>query len=359
MSGIWLLQILAVIRLEAKKTFFSWRSMWVYLLAFAPVVLFLIHSVNEPRRQRRLASLAAEHPVSSQALNAVNVGLTYNQVIEQLGEPYKQRFRQDHRKPGPKHEFGFLRYTDGKADVTLHLYDRKVVRISRNQLNDLPRSQVIFATVFQVYFLRLAVFFGCVGIFVNLFRGEMLDKSLHFYLLTPMPREVLLSGKYLAGLLATIVIFTSSAALQWLAILSQFGRSVLFEFFTGSGWPQFWTYLGVTVLACASYGSLFLSVGLLLRNPIIPAVVVLLWESLNPFLPVALKKISLIYYLQSLCPVTASQENNLPALIKFLISPADLPTPFFTIVCIIILTFIMLGIASLLARRLEINYSID
>jgi hypothetical protein len=359
MKGLWLLQILAVMRLEIKKTFFSRRSLWIYLLAFAPVVIFLIQSINEPRQRRRLAAIAAEHPVSRQDLNSVEVGATYNQVIEQLGEPYNQHFRQDRRGPGQKHEFGFLRYTDGNTDVTLHLYDGKVVRISRNQIEDLPGSQIIFATSFQFYYLRLAVFFGCVGIFVNLFRGEMLDKSLHFYLLTPMRREVLLSGKYLAGLLATIVIFTSSTALQWFAVLLQFGQSALFNFFAGPGGSQLCIYLGVTALACVGYGSIFLTVGLLLRNPIIPAAVVLIWESINPFLPAALKKISLIYYLQSLCPVTASQDNNLPALIKFLISPADPPAPIIAIVCVIILTFFMLGVACLLARRLEINYSID
>ena len=36
----------------------------------------------------------------------------------------------------------------------------------------------------------------------------MIDKSLHFYLLAPIRREVLLVGKYLAGLIATVVIFT-------------------------------------------------------------------------------------------------------------------------------------------------------
>ena len=41
-------------------------------------------------------------------------------------------------------------------------------------------------------------FFGCLGIFMNLFRGEMLDKTLHFWFLMPVRREVLLAGKYVA-----------------------------------------------------------------------------------------------------------------------------------------------------------------
>jgi ABC-type transport system involved in multi-copper enzyme maturation permease subunit len=359
MNGIWLLQILAVVRLEIKKTFFARRSIWVYLLAFAPVVIFFIHSINEPRQRRRLADIAAEHPISSNALSSVQVGASYDQLIEQIGEPYSRNFRQGRRGPGPEHQFGNIRYTDGETDVVLHIFDGKVVRISRSQVDNLPRSQTVFASSFQFYFLRLAVFFGCVGIFVNLFRGEMLDKSLHFYLLTPMRREVILTGKYLAGLLVTVVIFTSSTALQWWAMLRQFDHNVLADFFAGNGWSQFWSYLGVTALACVAYGSIFLTVGLLFRNPIIPAAVVLLWESINPFLPVALKKISVIYYLQSLCPVAASQDSNLPALIKFLISPSQLVTPLFAVVCIIILTFLMLVLAGILARRLEINYSID
>jgi hypothetical protein len=57
----------------------------------------------------------------------------------------------------------------------------------------------IFAGVFQLFYLRLAVFFGCLGIFMNLFRGEVLDKSLHFYFLAPIRREVLMAGKFLTG----------------------------------------------------------------------------------------------------------------------------------------------------------------
>ena len=359
MNGKCFLQILAIMRLEIKKTFFSRRSLWVYLLAFAPVLIFFARSINEPRQRDRLAEIAAKHPVSTQALNSIREETTYEQVIEKLGEPYLKNFRSGRRGPGPEHEFGFVRYTDGQTDLVLHFFDGKVVRIAKNQVDNIERSQTVFATSFQFYFLRLAVFFGCVGVFVNLFRGEMLDKSLHFYLLTPMRREVLLAGKYFAGLLVTTVIFTSSTALQWWAMLRQFDQAVLADFFAGGGLSQFWTYLGVAILACVAYGSVFLTVGLFFRNPIIPAAVVLLWEAINSFLPIALKKISIIYYLQSICPVAASQDSDLPALVKFLISPTQLVSPLFAFVCIIILTILMFALAGFLARRLEINYSID
>ncbi len=43
MIRLWCTQVLAIIRLEMKKTFFAKRGLWVYLLAFAPLVLFISH----------------------------------------------------------------------------------------------------------------------------------------------------------------------------------------------------------------------------------------------------------------------------------------------------------------------------
>jgi ABC-type transport system involved in multi-copper enzyme maturation permease subunit len=357
MIKLWYGQIISVVRLELKKTFFSKRGLWIYLLAFAPVVLYIINSVHATRERQHLAQLANKPGVSQVAFNSIKTGLSSNQVVEKLGKPYWQRTRYYHRG-GKKHSIVFYKYTDGKNDVTYHFEDDKLIRIHRRDPDTLSQSQLIFATSFQFYFLRLAIFFGCVGIFVNLFRGEMLDKSLHFYLLTPMRREVLLAGKYFAGLLATIVIFTSSTALQWWAMLWQFERSVIVNFLANPGWTQFGAYLSVTTLACVGYGSIFLAVGLLFRNPIIPTAVVLLWESANPFLPPLLKKTSMIYYLQSLCPVTASQ-GNLPPLIGLLISPTQPATTLTAVTRIVLLTLFVLVLASCLARKLEIKYSTD
>jgi hypothetical protein len=291
-----------------------------------------------------LARQAARHPISQAAFNDIKNGLSPDQVTEKLGKPYRQ-YSRNYRRGGKRRRGVWYKYTDGKIDFTYQFEDDKLIRTHRRNPNALTQTQLVFATSFQFYFLRLAVFFGCVGVFVNLFRGEMLDKSLHFYLLTPMRREVLLAGKYFAGLLATIVIFTSSTALQWWAMLWQFERGVIVDFLASPGWSQFAASLSVTALACVGYGSVFLAVGLL-------------WESANPFLPPLLKKTSMIYYLQSLCPVTASQDN-LPSLMGLLISPTQPATTLTAVTCIVLLTLLVLVLASRLARRLEINYSTD
>jgi hypothetical protein len=45
------------------------------------------------------------------------------------------------------------------------------------------------ASIVQLYYIRLGVFFGCLGIFSRLIRGEMIERSLHFYLLSPVRRS--------------------------------------------------------------------------------------------------------------------------------------------------------------------------
>ena len=77
----------------------------------------------------------------------------------------------------------------------------------------------LFAGVFQIFQLRLAVFFGCVVIFLNLFRGEVVRKSLHYYFLAPVRREVLVAGKYLAGSITAVTVFTASTILSYLVTL--------------------------------------------------------------------------------------------------------------------------------------------
>jgi hypothetical protein len=290
-------------------------------------------------------------------LRSIRVGLTREQVVEKLGEPYTQMAGRPQTE-GVRGDLMY-KYTDGKTDYWVLFSKGKVNHITRFGPETLAKGSVLFATTFQTYFLRLAIFFGCVGIFVNLFRGEMLDKSLHFYLLTPMRREVLLAGKYLTGLLATAFIFSLSTGLQLTALLLQFDHAVIAEYLAGPGWGQIFSYLAVTVLACVGYGSVFLAAGMFFRNPIIPTAIVLVWEGINVFLPAVLKKISMMFYLQSLCPVLAPPDVKLPAAWKLLISTAEPATPAVAVSAILIFTALVLVAAGIRARRLEINYSTD
>jgi hypothetical protein len=351
----WLAQIRAVIRLEMKKTFLARRGLWVYVLALAPVLMFAAHAFGMVRTREDRRAMAAAHPLPAVLLRSIETGMTRYQVLAKLGEPNVQsrefHFRGRHRE--------VLVYTDGQSSYTFVFFDDELRQIAIREEETLPQDEGIFATVFQFFFLRLAIFFGCVGIFTNLFRGEMIDKSLHYYLLAPIRREALLIGKYFAGLTAAAVIFTSSAALQLWFLLLPYDSAAVSKYLASGGWHHIASYLGVTALACLGYGSVFLAAGLFFPNPLLPAGAVLIWESANIFLPAALKKISVIYYLQSLCPVVAKPDRDLNQILALFISAAEPAPAALAIAGLFAVTALVLALAARKARTLEINYGAD
>lgn len=88
----------------------------------------------------------------------------------------------------------------------------------------IAEDSMVFAGMFQFFYLKFAIFFGCVAVFTNLFRGEVLERTLHYYLLAPVRREVLLAGKYVSGLTATAVLFAISVVLAFLTMSAHFGQ---------------------------------------------------------------------------------------------------------------------------------------
>jgi hypothetical protein len=211
---------------------------------------------------------------------------------------------------------------------------------------------LVFGTVFQLFFVRLVVFFGCFGIFTHLVRGELLERSLHFYFLAPLRREVFLVGKYVAGVLAASFLFTLSLTAQLaFAFLPSVTAGGWTYLFAGPGGAHAAAYFGVTILAVAGYGALFLVLGQRARNPMIPAALLLGWEWLSAFLPPALKNLSIIHHLQSLCPVAIPRG-------PFAL-PAE-PTPaWLALVGFSLLVAALLWLGARRARRLEITYAAE
>ncbi|HEX6805554.1 MAG TPA: hypothetical protein VF133_17880 [Terriglobales bacterium] len=366
MNRVWVSQILAVIRLELKKTFFAKRGLWIYLLALMPLALFIAHAVSVGYQNQARARLASHNqkPLTYQDLAGIGKGMSREDVIRRLGKP-PQAYSWDEQRQeesGLSHQIVHesYHYTDGTSDLHVQLEDGTVTGTALGQGETLGEDTVIFAGVFQFFYLRLAIFFGCLGIFMNLFRGELLDKSLHFYFLAPIRRDVLMVAKYLAGLLAATVIFVTSEALQFVALCWSFDPNLLNSYLHhGQGYAHLASYLGITALACIGYGSLFLAAGLWFRNPILPAAVILIWEALNPFLPSVLQKISVIYYLKSLCPVEIPASPDTPAIFALLISnPEPIAAPV-SIIGLILVSAAILFVSSRRVRRMEINYTTE
>lgn len=208
----------------------------------------------------------------------------------------------------------------------------------------------VFSAVYQAFTLRVIVFLGCVWIFGNLVRREVLDRSLHYYFLSPVRREVLVVAKYVTGVLVAVVLFGATTLLSYLVTYVPHTGVGRF-FFRGPGFAHLGSYLLVTSLACMAYGAVFLALGFFFKSPAIPALAVFGWERILFLLPPLLKKVSVAHYLQSLCPVPF---DHGPLAIL-----ADAPSPWVSIPGLFVLAAAMLAISARRIRTMEISYEED
>ncbi|MHB8735708.1 MAG: ABC transporter permease family protein [Terriglobales bacterium] len=288
---LWRRQIAAIVRLEVRKSLFHRRALILYLLALAPVLL--------------VALLANIHPT--------------------------------------------LVRTSAVLDATGHYVRERTVVQRHGPLQDPAVAPLVFADLYNAMILRSVVFFGCVWIFMNLFRAELVDRSLHFYFLAAVRREVLVAGKFIAGLVTALTLFSMSTAGALFFYYQARGYdAAMRDIWDGHGMAQVFTYLGMTWLGCLGYGALFLTMGLFFRNPIVPALVVYGWEWLNFLLPPVLKKISIIHYLTSLSRVPLPEGGA---------AIVAVPTPaYISIPGLVVMTGVLLFLASRRIRSMEINY---
>ncbi|MEJ7607347.1 MAG: ABC transporter permease, partial [Bryobacteraceae bacterium] len=211
------------------------------------------------------------------------------------------------------------------------------------------------AGIFQIFFLRPAVFFGCVGIFTYLFRGEVLERSLHYYFLSPVRREVILASKYLAGLITACFFFCGSIALTFVGMYAHAPQQEASHFLQSAGYAHLASYVTITALACMAYGALFVWMGIRYKNPILPSVLLLFWESVNIFLPTWMRKISVLYYLRSMTPVDPELYGP-GALLGGVAEPV---ATWVAVLSLFAITAVLLFAAVRELKRTEISYSTD
>jgi hypothetical protein len=256
-------------------------------------------------------------------------------------------------------EYRSLVYFDGRREARLLFVDGKLQNRNISPLLNFEEDRAIFAGIFQFFYLRLAIFFGCLGMFMYLFRGEMSNRTLHFWFLAPARREVLLAGKYAAGLTAAAAIFGGGAMLAFAAMVWPHDAVQLRAYWNAGGMGHAFWYAAAATLGCVGYGSVFLALGLYIRNPIVPAAILLAWEGANGVLPHVLQKMSILYYLQSLCPVPAPMDQDAPTLIRLLAAPAAPASRPGAILGLLVLTAFVLWVASRAVRRMQISYGAE
>lgn len=213
---------------------------------------------------------------------------------------------------------------------------------------------LILAGIIQVFYMRFAIFFGCLALALRLFKGEVAERTLHYPFLAPIRREVLVVGKFLSAALTAIFLYGAGITLCF-ALMYGHKRGGT-EFVTGGpGLAHLGAYLLATVLACLGYLAVVLALSFIFKNPIVPAVMVIVWEGLNGILPVWLKRFSVTFYLKPVFPVELPIEG-----ISGLFTVVAEPTPLW--ICVTgLLAFagLALAFACWKVRRLEVGYAAD
>jgi ABC-type transport system involved in multi-copper enzyme maturation permease subunit len=226
---------------------------------------------------------------------------------------------------------------------------RMIVPGGVRDASDVGAATQFFAGFYQAFVLRIVIFLACVAIFGNLIRRETLDRSLHYYFLSPVRRELLVVAKYVTGLIVSFALFGLTTALSFVLTYLPHDSAAVSHFISQEhGLGHLASYLLVTLLACVGYGAVFLFFGFFFKSPAMPALVVFGWEGIHFLLPPLLKQVSVIHYLQSLCPVKVS-EGPIAIL-------SDAPAPWVSVVGLSALAVVLVAVSAWKIRRMEITY---
>ncbi len=431
--ALWQRQAWAVFRIEFKKNFSSGRRVGIYFLAFVPVLIIAVHSLDLSHRRQSHISFVKhmEKPITRRDFLDVTNGMTSAEVFRRLGTPHVDFQRvvprpmpvaaeggqpaaprasasldaaPNKRAPGggapepgiapnaaipappappgaptPPHADGAQAAQPGPArqprlppnfmlrqryhyavadeDMFVIVDDGKVVVTSIEPLptESIEDDTAVFAEIFQIYYVRLGIFFGCMGIFTWLIRGEIVERHLHYYFLAPLRREVIVVGKFLAGACSAIIVFCAGVAISFVLIYSSFGSAGTAYIFSGPGLGQLGSYLIITVLACLGYGATALALSLIFKNIAVPGLILLGWETINSALPPLLQKLSVTHYLKQLVPIQVPP-HGLLALFTVVTEPVP---PAVAAAGLLALTAGVLIFACWYVPRLEIDYVTD
>jgi ABC-type transport system involved in multi-copper enzyme maturation permease subunit len=227
--------------------------------------------------------------------------------------------------------------------------------IDRHAGEGLTEDTEVLGGVVQLYYIRLGIFFGCLGIFSRLIRGEMIERSLHYYLLSPVRREVILLAKFFAGAVSSVLVFGTAMIADFVLMYAGYGAAGQDYMLHGQGLAQIQAYLLIVVLACLGYGSIFLLLSLMFRNPMPGAMLLLGWEAINPVMPSLLQKLSVASYLRHLMPVSVPAEGVF-ALLTVETEPVS---AWVAVLGLLALIIVVLVYSCIRMRRLEIRYTTD
>lgn len=168
-------QAWTIARLEMRRAFISKRSFWIYILAIFPAVIFFGRAIELKYKEQRYTSSGT---ITAAQMDSISRGESVDRLVSRLPkvvDDHRYEFRRGRRgRDGERveEEHRTVQYYDGKRRAWVFARNGIVQDVHIRQHKDFEGDREAFAGVFQYFYLRLAIFFGCLGIFINLFRGR-------------------------------------------------------------------------------------------------------------------------------------------------------------------------------------------
>jgi len=158
----------------------------------------------------------------------------------------------------------------------------------------------------QLFCLGLPLYLG-----VSAVRDEIEDRTITYLLVRPAGREAVLGGKVVSVVLVVSTWLLVGEAASFLLVVSAGGGAAL-----ARSLPLLLRHALVLVAGAVVYTGLFSLFGLLLRRPLLLAIVYALgWEATVSNLPGGLPRLTIMYYLKSLLGLGPQAEGVMSLLL--------------------------------------------
>ena len=182
----------------------------------------------------------------------------------------------------------------------------------------------IFGLFIWLLYLRfivpvLGVFYG-----TSLIADEVEDKTVTYLFTRPISRASIVFGKYLAYLVATVLVVLPSVMLLYFLVVPTGGGSL------AGSYLALLKDLALLGIGLAAYGALFAWVGARFKHPLVTGLVFAFgWEQGIMLIPGYFKRLTIAYYLQGLVPHAMPQDSALSFIQSVVTSSLSVPVSLF------------------------------
>ena len=208
----------------------------------------------------------------------------------------------------------------------------------------------VYRVIYAGAFLHFGLIFSAIAFASAAVREETDEQTLHHLYLQPIPRPLIVIGKYLGFLLVACPVFMLSMVLTFSLLITPYGFDGLRQVLATT--PRLY-YFGmetaVIFLAMGCYAALFLALSHFFKNNSY-ILFIYGWEAATNWLPPVLKNFSIAYYMKEMLPSGSKVAEDPLALI------AD---PLHPLQSFLVLGAIIIGgllVASWAASRKQVLY---